>query len=333
VRSAVGRSKNLKNVFVEHPLLSFNLFALLIASRDVLTQCLLLDAVPAYHLLTAFFLVTSCAGLLFNATLRGFSISKRLRSVGCRFVAEAFSLGTLTAAAFGVTILGIKLMGAPLFSLVEHALIPVFTVFLAAKAFREMLTRAMTFGLVMSGLSLVVFMSATLSNSTIADGESWAAGIFASILGAALTAYTTFYQKRLINAGYSPDEVLFTRFVFPAIGLSIASLWVEPWEFTGQKLLNLAGVSLVGFALPLVFLCFGFVRSSLSRFASFNILIPAYTFVVGGVLVPAELLKLGDPLVLLGVTGMFIGFAVFQWPEFAVRVASRLRDLTFWSRL
>ncbi|MFN7685074.1 MAG: hypothetical protein ACK5QT_06645 [Oligoflexia bacterium] len=116
-------------------------------------------------------------------------------------------------------------------------------------------------------------------------------------------------------------------------GSKMKQVGVEPWEFTGQKLLNLAAVSLFGFALPLVFLCFGFVRSSLSRFASFNILIPAYTFVVGGVLVPAELLKLGDPLVLLGVTGMFIGFAVFQWPEFAVSVASRLRDLTFWSRL
>jgi hypothetical protein len=72
-------------------------------------------------------------------------------------------------------------------------------------------------------------------------------------------------------------------------------------------------VALFGFTLPLVFLCLGFVRASLGRFSAFNILIPAYTFIIGPIAVHGEFAKLTNPWILAGIGGITLGYAVFEW--------------------
>ena len=304
----------MKKFFVNHPLLCFNIFAVLIALRDTFTQLLLLDNIDAFSILTSFFVVTTLAALIFNYCFGRSSIIKRLQNRQNGTLISIFSLGVLTLFAFTATVYGIQMIGAPVFSLIEHALIPVAMLFLATKFLGESLSSIMKLGFLVSILSLVVFLFSTTKSSSQETALIWFIGILLALLGAMLTAANSFFQKKLVQQNYTPDEVLFFRFVIP----SLLMITVIPFRhasvhssFNFEKITIL---SLFGFALPLVFLCFGFVRASFSRFSSFNILIPTYTFLIGPIVAKGELERLTQPMVILGVLGILLGFVMFEWP-------------------
>jgi drug/metabolite transporter (DMT)-like permease len=303
----------MKSILERNPAICFNLFAILIASRDVFTQRLLLQSLDPIHVLFVFCLVTMSAALIFNVLFRRGSAITKLTSFEDETVYSKLLLGVATWLAFLATMFGIKFLGAPIFSLIEHALIPVLSLVLAARFLSERMNMRMKIACFILGIGLILFLTASIDGSDVsAINDLWLGGVVLAIIGAFLTATNSAFQKKLVTAAYAPDEVLFIRFLLPTFLMGILCLLNPKGAIPSDKLLDVGFIAGFTFALPLVFLCLGFARASMVRFSAFNFLIPAYTFILGPIAVQGELEKLKNPWLLTGIVAMAAGYLLFE---------------------
>ena len=299
------------------PLLSFNIFAVLVAGRDAMTHKLLVESVDPLVMLFIFCATTTAVALIFNVARRGGSALRHAIDPEKGLIKSVAGLGIYTWLTFLACIFGIRAVGATIFSVVEHSLMPISTVILASRLLKESFPTNMKIGLAICTASVVVFLMASNDVASVASRqELWIGGILLAVLGSVLTSFTSVYQKRLIAKSYTPDEVLFFRFALPTVFMALLLPMADTSNLTAIVVLKLVFLGLFGFALPLVFLCFGFMKASLARFSAYIILIPAYTFILGPIFVAGEIQKLLHPGVAFGIVGILVGYIVFEWAAF-----------------
>ncbi len=318
------------------PFVCFNLFAFLIGARDVASQILLSEKIDPVFMLSIYCWTTTIAALATNILWRGGSVFKSLpRQIRGQNFSELLypvgSLGVSTLLAFLATLFGIILIGAPLFNLVEHALMPISTAFLAGKMFGDHVSVRMKTGLTLCIVGVFLFMGPSafaIGNSHDSFFVYLVIGLSLAVGASVLTSLTSANQKKLVSKNFSPDEVLFVRFSVPSLLLILYSPLMNIPEISWTLMGKLIGVSLFGFALPLVFLCLGFLKSSLARFSAYLLLVPAYTFFLGVALIPNEAEKLNDPFMLIGIAVILCGYIIFEWSTFKeITVFKKLQSI------
>jgi drug/metabolite transporter (DMT)-like permease len=225
---------------------------------------------------------------------------------------EIILLGFFTWVAFLSTIYGIRLIGAPIFNLVEHALIPISMAYFATKLLFEKFSLQMRLGFIISSFSVLIFMSRGIHLNAFIDGANWVCGILLAIIGSILTALTSVTHKKF-STQFEPEEFLILRFTIPTLALAAMLLLRQPTSITLMQLFQLVVTAIFGFGLPLVCLCFGFVKSSLARFSGFILLVPFYTFILGEILIGDTTSQLTEPVSIIGICGLIFGYVVFEW--------------------
>lgn len=300
----------MKNWIATKPLICFSLFALLIAFRDTLTHIFLSKQIDPLVVVFIFFFVTTTLACIYGLWTQGSVLIARDQET----TSAKMGLGLVTLAVFLSTMYGIKFLGASIFSLIEHCLIPISTLLMAQQLLKEQVTKRMIIGITISVISIIIFLYPS-SEITLGSGDKWDwyLGIVLAIIGSALTSLSSAYQKKLINFNYAFSEILFIRFIIPCFLVGGMILLGDIRFPSIYVCLQIAFYGCIFFALPLLLLFQGFVRSSLSRFSAFNILIPAITFIVGSILIPSEISRWSDPIVLLGVAGITSGYVIFEW--------------------
>lgn len=301
----------MKKILTEKPLICFALFAFLIALRDAFTQLFIIKSVDPLIIVFIFFLITTSVAYGHSRFISRDLPIEKLESEG--FVAK-ITLGVVTCAAFLLTVYGIKFLGAPIFSLVEHCLIPVSTLLIAYKLLDEKISRFMTLGMIISLLSVAIFLySSTRINLSEMDQRNWYLGVFFAILSSLLTSVSSAFQKKLVNLKYRADQILYIRFILPTILVGVLIL-AEDKSFPSLSVFfQISILGLFFFTCPLLLLLQGFVRASLGRFSVFNILVPAFTFVVGSFLLEGEIEKWMNPWIVTGIVGIILGYIIFEW--------------------
>jgi drug/metabolite transporter (DMT)-like permease len=273
------------------PVVCFNIFALLIASRDVLSQVLLSEKMDPIFLLAVYCWTTTIVAFLLNLILRRASIAKSISQI---FAAQPWNrstgrtviaLGALTLLSSLGTLFGIKAIGAPTFSLILHSLMPVSTAIIAGKMFGDQISRAMRRTLFSCLIGILFFMGppafATLESAGTQSTWILLVGMTLAVLSSVLMSLTLAQQKLLVSGNFFPDEVLFLRFFIPSILLLLVVPFMKFPDFSVSLVMRLIAIALFSFTLPLIFLCMGFLKSSLVRFSAYLLLIPAYTFFLG----------------------------------------------------
>ncbi len=301
-----------RSILETMPFLCFNIFAVLIAGRDIFTQKLLLQNIDPIFTLFVFCLVTTIVALVANLILREKPLVSNFYVKTHHQRKEILLLGVFTWLAFMATIFGIRLIGAPIFSLVEHALIPLSMAYLATRLLQERFSLHMRIGLILCTLSVLIFIGAGIELTDSTDGANWTLGIVLAVFGSILTALTSVTHKKF-SFHFEPEEFLILRFTVPTLALATMLPFSAFSPVTLVQMTQLAATAIFGFALPLVFLCFGFIKSSLSRFSGFILLIPLYTFLLGEMFVGDTTTHLQNPVSLLGIFGLLSGYVIFEW--------------------
>ncbi|WP_395744204.1 DMT family transporter [Prosthecobacter sp.] len=286
-------------------ILLFSVFCLLLASRDAFSHLLLAQAVDPIVLLTVYCTSACIFALIFRIW--------RTRSLDFKNVfvelprSQKFlflKLGVATWIVYVATIFGIQSLGAAPFNLIDYGAMPILTLLSGVVFLRERLSRWHVLG---SITGLTGFALLTLGPSTLSMTNWDRVGVLLAVVSAVSTSLSSLYQKQQIAFGLHPDEVLLFRFPIPAV---LMICWVL-FHNGVLQISNLPAMLLVAFFgvfLPLLLLCFGFMRASLSHFASFLFLIPLFTFVLGPLLVKGEWNKFIDPRVLSGMTLILAGY-------------------------
>lgn len=291
-----------------NPGVCFSLFAFLIAARDTSTQIFLGKSVDPVFMLFVFFLVTVSSAFLYSLS-QGINEPRPLENYK-----EKLVLGLITCLAFVFTIYGIKFLGASIFSLIEHCLIPVSTLLLGYQMFKDKISKTMLVGILFSVISLALFIIASQNINAIGiESNAWLLGILLAILSSLLTTISSAFQKKLISNSYKPYQVLLIRFSIPTIFLGSLLILNKP---NFPSMLDISLLVVIGFfffTLPLLLLLQGFVRASLARFSVFNILVPAFTFFISSIFIKDELSKWSSPGVVLGIVGITAGYITFEW--------------------
>lgn len=291
-----------------NPGVCFSLFAFLIAARDTFTQIFLGKSVDPVFMLFVFFVVTVSSTFLYSLS----QVNVELKPL--ENMKEKIVLGFITCLAFVFTVYGIKFLGASIFSLIEHCLIPVSTLLLGYQMFKDKISKTMLVGILFSVISLALFIIASQNiNATGIEPSAWLLGVLLAVLSSALTTVSSAFQKKLISKSYKPYEVLLIRFSIPTLFLGFLLLLSKPTIPSLQIILLLILIGFFFFTLPLLLLLQGFVRASLARFSVFNILVPAFTFVTSSILISDEFSKWSSPGVVIGIVGITAGYLVFEW--------------------
>lgn len=291
------------------PGLIFVVFCLLLAGRDAFSHFLLVQAVDPVFMLTVYCISASVVAWVFRM-VRTRSIE--FRSAFRRLTGEQkltfVKLGLATWTVYAVTVFGIKALGATVFNAVDYGSMPILTLFAGIIMFRERLAWYQGVGAAISMLGIALFLTAP---SEILLSSSWRLWILVALLSPIFTSLSSGYQKRQIDQGLHPDEVLLFRFPLPAL-LMIVWMLIEQPEVSWTSVPALAAISIGGLFLPLWLLCFAFMKSSLSRFSMFLFLVPIFTFVLGPLLVEGEWEKLTSWPILGGILVVLTGYASFS---------------------
>lgn len=301
----------MKNWLSSKPIICFTLFALLIALRDAFTQVFIEEDYDPLLLIFIFFFITTFVAFVYSLFKKNSSSSIINKNES---YTSKITLGLITFSAFLSTVFGIKYLGAPIFSLIEHCLIPIATLFLASSMLNEEISTTMKTGMTILLTSVFVFLfsSNDITNDSL-NKNQWYLGVMLAVLSAGLTSLSSAYQKKLVNQHYRSDQILFIRFIIPTI---LSGILVVISDIRIPSLFSLVKISIYGFfffTTPLLLLFQGFIRSSLGRFSPFNILVPAFTFIVGSFLLKNEFAKWSNPLVVLGIFGISVGYIVFEY--------------------
>ena len=151
----------MKKWFSDRPLVCFLSFAALIAGRDSFSQLFLDQNIDPFFMVFCFFSVTVVLALLYGSFNK---ISSQPITEGLK---EKLLLGITTCSAFLLTLFGIKLIGASIFSLVEHCLIPIATFLLALKLLKDKANSTMFLGIFISLMSVVLFPRKIFTSATL----------------------------------------------------------------------------------------------------------------------------------------------------------------------
>ncbi|HEX5053043.1 MAG TPA: DMT family transporter [Planctomycetota bacterium] len=274
----------------------FLLFCLLLALRDTFTQILLTGSAtnggaraqvaPVSMLFV--YCWTAVALAWFFRFVRTGAMLPRVR-MDRRQAARFVKLGIATWGVYAATIWGIGMVGAPVFNIVDYGAMPIMTMAAATLLVRERLSlRSYGCGLLgVIGVVLLLTVEPATSRELGGVTASWTLGVVLALLSPILTAYSSALQKQQVAEGLHPDEVLLYRFPIPALLMTTWFIATQPmltWSQTAALVL----VGAAGLFLPLLLLCFGFMRASLGQFASYLFLIPVFTLVMVPAVVVGE---------------------------------------------
>ncbi len=296
----------------------FFLFCLLLASRDAITYRFLSDMTDPIAVLLIYCSLASIYGWIFKWYRTGSpDVLNEFRKLSADQRITFVKLGLATTAVYGSLIFGLLFSGAVMFSFVDYGLTPLLTIAMAILITKEQPDRRVFVG---SGLSLVGIVIFFIYSSNV----SWQLnfGLLLAALGAASTAISTAYQKKLMDTGLLAEVVLMFRFPIPAVVVAMVAMVMKP-EIQIDDLPFLIPVSFFCFFLPLFFMCCGLAQSSVTRLSPFFFIVPVFTFILGPILVESEWNKLTDPLV---VTGMIIVLAGFLLAEARGNAWGRMRQ-------
>jgi drug/metabolite transporter (DMT)-like permease len=196
------------------------------------------------------------------------------------------------------------------FNAIDYGAMPVMTLAAAGLALRERPTRAQVLGGLLGGIGVVV-LCLVPDPQRLGTSSSWALWLAISFVSPILTAACSAIQKRLLNAGYSPADVLILRFPISAV---VFGAWMLAGDHRVESsaLPGLIGVTIVGAFVPLWLLCFGLLRRGLSSLAGFLLLIPVFTFALGPLVVSERWSLLMSPWIVGGTALLILGYLLAE---------------------
>ena len=294
----------------------FNFLCLLVASRDVFSHRLLAGAVDPLWML----LVFCCSCCLYSWIFRVIRTGKPgvvkpflKLDLPHRFI--FLKLGIITWLVYVATVFGVKYLGAAVFNVVDYGGTPLITLVMAFFMMGDKLKRSNLFGTIVALAGLILFFAAS-ENIDVSSQRWWAIGLVLALVSSFTTSLSYVYQKKQVDAGLTPEEVLLYRFPIPALLMLVWCL-IEPPHFELSSLLPLLAISFFGVFLPLWLMCFGFMKESIAQFSVYIFLIPIYTFILGPIIVAGEFEKLTQPKILLGTLLVFAGYLIFDGRTFS----------------
>ena len=283
----------------------FLTFCILLALRDALTQLMFqkdAGAIDPVLMLFVYCWVATSLALLFHSLRKGFfnPISK-WRGYSSKQQRTFAKLGLATWLVYAATIWGIYLIGAPVFNVIDYAAMPLITVFAGALLLSERIVlRRVVLGL-LGVLGVFLIFLGHPAYQADQTGWTWPIGILLAGTSTLATSYCTALQKQQVDDGLHPDEVLLFRFPLAALLMTIWLFVIAGRiDFQLRAILTLAVIGAVGLFLPLLLLCFGFIRASLGQFSRFLFLIPVLTWIVVPILIRGEVSRISDWRIAVG---------------------------------
>lgn len=301
----------------------FHLFVILIALRDVWSSLLISQKLPPILMLFYFCLFTSV--LTFIVAARD-GVEKIFSGFGNN-KSKYILLGILTSTAFGSMMFGISFIGAFLFTIIEHGLIPFFTFFLGIKLLKEKVDRNHLIGFIMALIGVQLIFIPGIQTS--AEGKAqYIMGVVIATVGSLITAITSIQQKQLVDRQQKSFVILFWRFVIPTIVLGGYLIFngVESFSISVKMLPQIFVIAMVGFTLPLYFLLKGFVKSTIISFSIFNLLIPLATIILAVFLHPKDLENMLNVYSMAGCLLVLAGFSLSENFFNLNKILNRERD-------
>lgn len=300
----------------------FLLFCSLLALRDGFSQVFLheegVNLHPA-HILFVWCWTATVLAWVFQVYRRGIRDSaKSIATLERRQWIRAIKLGVATLGVYLATIWGIKFIGAPVFNLIDYAGMPLLTMLAGLIMLKEERTVSTILPSIAGVVGVFVMFFAGQEGRSEVTHSLWISGIGLAICSAILTSYCIVVQKRQVDDGMHPDQVLLLRFPISALCMSIWVAVIGPphgWKVIGA----LVFVGAVGMFLPLLLLCFGFMRATLGKFSRFLLLIPLFTWLLVPILVEREVKRLGDPFIVLGATVLFLAYGLSEYLDYRRR--------------
>lgn len=286
-------------------LLIFALFCILLAVRDAFSHFLLIKEIDPVYLLTVYCASACVFAWVFRVwRTRSLGVLKVFYGLPRSQKLLLLKLGVATWVVYVATVFGIQSLGAAAFNLIDYGAMPIFTLLTGVVFLRERISRWRVVGAI---VGLAGFVLLTLGPSNLSVVKWNRIGVLLAIVSAVSTSLSSLYQKQQVAFGLHPDEVLLFRFPIPAV---LMASWLV-FHHDSVQVAALPGillVALLGVFLPLLLMCFGLTRSSLSHFSSFLFLIPLFTFILGPLLVEGEWDKLTDQRVMVGIALILFGY-------------------------
>ncbi|MDA9951202.1 DMT family transporter [Oligoflexaceae bacterium] len=315
----------MKNL-IASPALMFNLFAVTLGLRDVFSEIYLSKSYSPEIILFIFSAVTILLAYLFRVhSTKSLAPFSDIRRESRKDKVLFFNLGITTFIAFILTVYGIKLIGAAIFSIIEHSIMPISTIFLGVFLLGERFRKGHLLGILICIVGIVLFFLET-TQIEVAQRSNWFIGVCLSVICSYLTSLSSYYQKKLINNGVDLSVIMKYRFfpTFLILGLTLffqkeMGVFLEPGRQS-----DLAAIAVIGvltFALPMLFLCLGFVRASLQRFSAYILMIPIYTFILSALIIP-NTRDYSSPYVIAGITTVFFGYLFTELNYFRTKDAA-----------
>lgn len=285
----------------------FHSFAILIGLRDVWSGIILSKNLHPLTMLFYFSLFTSLFSLIISKLQKKDKVLKSFIEHSKLYL----SLGIFTTLAFSGMMYGISLIGASLFTVIEHGLIPFFTFFMGIRLLGERVDRNHWAGIICAIIGVQLIFVPGLKTETNQIEIMYLVGIILAILGSVLTAYTSVIQKKLVSCGQDSFVILFWRFLIPSVILFMANrIYGLPHhiEYSGE----ISVLALVGFTIPLYLLLKGFVKSTMISFSMFNLMIPLYTIFIAIIIHPKDLDKMLNAYSITGSLLVMLGFVISE---------------------
>jgi len=279
------------------PTFCFILFSLLIALRDVGSSALLGEQkLHPLVMLKVFSITTTIVCGLILAKTKG--LRELLKPIQENQVL-VLKMGVSTTISFASMMYGIAVLGASLFTTVEHGLIPMFTVILAMYFLSESIKKQDFFGITLSLVGVQMILYPSLDKNEINLNQN-VIGVICAIIASYSTALNSVYQKKLLKIGYDTFSILSWRFLIPSIFLIVFTKAYHVEPMINTMIIKSVILGIVGFSLPLVVLLFGLKNSTLIKFSVFNLLIPLETVLLASVLYPSDLKSFQNVFVIIG---------------------------------
>ncbi len=300
----------------------FLMFCAFLVVRDVFSHYLVRPGdgtaiAPEAMLVVYFWTAVALAWLFEWARGGGASIGKHWRRLARDQRLDFVKLGLATWAVYASTIVGFRLIGAPVFNVVEYSAMPLLTVLAGGFLLGE---RILAGRVVLSLVSVAGVVLIFLARPSGEGTGSWVWGLVCVTASAVLTSYCSAIQKRQVTDGLSPSVVLLFRFPLPAL---ITTVWLlaAKTPIAPKVILPLMIIAAIGVFLPLLLLCFGFMRATLGEFSRYLFLIPILTWLLVPALVQKEQSFLFDWKSVLGASVLLTSFML------AARYESQLEGI------
>lgn len=188
---------------------------------------------------------------------------------------------------------------------------PGMTLYLAIKVNKETASTSQKIATVIGLVGVVLFTFIPDSKGSLPHGFEWAIWIVLFAVSAYLTSLCSLYQKKLVETGMTPHEVLLYRFPLSAIICAVGCL-IFKVDINFKILPELLLISLFTVFLPLWLLCYAFIRESLGRFSIYLLFIPVFTVIIGAIFRTDRLSIYKNQLFLIGSGIILFGFLFFE---------------------